>query len=83
MQSGVSTNGKGLERLQGLVPPVRERLEASAKDLARALGRAGESMKQIRISDVAVIVRRSPVGALALAAGIGFLVGLSLWARGE
>jgi len=79
----VSPNGRRLDRLQDMVAPVRERIEDSARDLARALARASESAKEIRIADVAAIMRRSPLAALAVAAGIGFLVGLSLWARDE
>jgi ElaB/YqjD/DUF883 family membrane-anchored ribosome-binding protein len=79
----VSINGGGLGKLQDMMAPVKEHIEDSARDLARALGKAGESVKQIRMADVAVLMRRSPLAALAVAAGIGFLVGLSLWARDE
>ena len=78
-----SINGRSLDRLQELVGPVRERLEDSMRDLSHALARAGESVKRIRVADVAAIMRRSPLASLAVAAGIGFLVGLSLWARDE
>jgi ElaB/YqjD/DUF883 family membrane-anchored ribosome-binding protein len=81
MQS--SANGRSLNRLQELVGPVRERLADSARDLSHALARAGESVKRLRLADVAPIMRRSPLASLAVAAGIGFLVGLSLWARDE
>ena len=79
----VSINGRSLDRLQELVGPVRERLEDSMRDLSHALARAGESVKRIRVADVAAIMRRSPLASLAVAASIGFLVGLSLWARDE
>jgi ElaB/YqjD/DUF883 family membrane-anchored ribosome-binding protein len=78
-----SINGRSLDRLQELVGPIRERLEGSARDLSHALARAGESVKRVRMADVAAIIRRSPLASLAVAAGIGFLVGLSLWARDE
>jgi len=37
----------------------------------------------IQVADVTAIMRRSPLASLAVAAAIGFLVGLSLWARDE
>lgn len=58
-----------------------EQLEDTARDLAQALARAGESAKQIRVADLAELMRRSPLTALAVAAGIGFFTGLFLWAR--
>ncbi len=79
----VSINGRSLDRLQELIGPVRERLEDSVRDLSHALARAGESVKRIRVADVAAIMRRSPLASLAVAAGIGFLMGLSLWARDQ
>jgi len=81
--SRVSINGRSLDRLQELVAPVREQIEDSARDLSRALVRAGESVKRLRLADVTAIMRRSPLASLAVAAGIGFLVGLALWARDE
>jgi ElaB/YqjD/DUF883 family membrane-anchored ribosome-binding protein len=78
-----SANGGSLDRLQELVTPVRERLADSVRDLSHALARAGESVKRLRMADVAAVMRRSPLASLAVAAGIGFLVGLSLWARDE
>jgi len=77
----VSING--LDRLQELIGPVREQVEDSARDLSRALVRAGESVKRLRLADVTAIMRRSPLASLAVAAGIGFLVGLALWTRDE
>jgi len=79
----VSISGRSLDRLQELVAPVREQIEDSARDLSRALVRAGESVKRLRLADVTAIMRRSPLASLAVAAGIGFLVGLALWARDE
>ena len=80
---GVSINGRSLDRLQELIAPVREQVEDSARDLSRALVRAGESVKRLRLADVTAIMSRSPLASLAVAAGIGFLVGLALWARDE
>ena len=77
----VGINGLSLNRLQELLGPVRDHLEDSVRDLSHVLARAGESVKRIRVADVAAIMRRSPLASLAVAAGIGFLVGLSLWAR--
>ena len=51
------------------------------RDLSHVLARAGDSVKRIQVADVAATMRRSPLASLAVAAGIGFLVGLSLWAR--
>ncbi len=79
----VSINGRSLDRLQELIAPVREQVEDSARDLSRALARAGESVKRLRLADVTALMRRSPLASLAVAAGIGFLVGLALWARDE
>jgi len=79
----VSIDGRTLDRLQELIAPVREQVEDSARDLSRALARAGESVKRLRLADVTAIMRRSPLASLAVAAGIGFLVGLALWTRDE
>lgn len=79
----VSINGRSLDRLQELIAPVREQVEDSARDLSRALARARESVKRLRLADVTAIMRRSPLASLAVAAGIGFLVGLALWTRDE
>src|SRR5262249_61339080 len=80
---GVSINGRSLDRLQELIAPVREQVEDSARDLSRALARAGESVKRLRLADVTAIMRRSPLASLAVAAGVGFLVGPAPWARGR
>jgi len=79
----VSINGRSLDRLQELIAPVREQVEDSARDLSRALARAGESVKRLRLADVTAVMRRSPLASLAVAVGIGFLVGLALWTRDE
>ena len=79
----VSINGRSLDRLQELIAPVREQVEDSARDLSRALARAGESVKRLRLVDVTAIMRRSPLASIAVAAGLGFLVGLALWTRDE
>ena len=62
-------------------PAVRERLEDTARELSQALTRAGDAVKQIRVADVAEIMRRSPLAALAVAAGIGLVAGIMLWSR--
>lgn len=77
----VSANGKGISYLQDMVTPVRERLEDTARELSQALVRAGDAVKQIRVADVAEIMRRSPLAALAVAAGIGLVAGIVLWSR--
>jgi ElaB/YqjD/DUF883 family membrane-anchored ribosome-binding protein len=38
-------------------------------------------VKQIRVADVAELMRRSPLTALAVAAGIGLVAGIVLWSR--
>jgi ElaB/YqjD/DUF883 family membrane-anchored ribosome-binding protein len=76
-------DGRSLDRLQELVTPVREQVEASVRDLSYALARAGEAVKGLRLAGVTAIMRRSPLASLTVAAGIGFLVGLALWARDE
>lgn len=77
----VSANGKEVSYLQDMVTPVRERLEDTARDLSQALARAGDAVKQIRVADVAEIMRRSPLAALAVAAGVGLMAGIVLWSR--
>jgi ElaB/YqjD/DUF883 family membrane-anchored ribosome-binding protein len=77
----VSANGKGVSYLQDMVTPVRERLEDTARELSQALGRAGDAVKQLRVADVAELMRRSPLTALAVAAGIGLVAGIVLWSR--
>ena len=77
----VSANGKEVSYLQDMVTPVRERLEDTARELSQALARAGDAVKQIRVADVAEIMRRSPLAALAVAAGIGLMAGIVLWSR--
>jgi ElaB/YqjD/DUF883 family membrane-anchored ribosome-binding protein len=77
----VSANGKGVSYLQEMVTPVRERLEDTARELSQALARAGDAVKQIRVADVAELMRRSPLTALAVAAGIGLVAGIVLWSR--
>src|SRR5262249_61000213 len=79
---GVSINGRSLDRLQELIAPVREQVEDSARDLSRALARAGESVKRLRLADVPAIMRRSPLASPAVAAGNAVLVRLALWRRG-
>jgi ElaB/YqjD/DUF883 family membrane-anchored ribosome-binding protein len=77
----VSDNGKSMGSLQDMVTPVREHLEDSARELTRALAKAGDAVKQIRVADVAELMRRSPLAALAVAAGIGLVAGIVLWSR--
>ena len=77
----VSGNGKDLGYLQEMVTPVREHLEETARELSQALAKAGDAVKQIRMADVAELMRRSPLAALAVAAGVGLLAGIVLWSR--
>jgi len=77
--TGGSGNGGRLGPLQEMVTLVRERLEDTARDLAQALTKVGESVKKIRPDDVAELMRRSPLTALVVAAGVGLIAGLFLW----
>ena len=76
-------DGRSLDRLQELVTPVREQVEDSVRDLSYAVARVSESVKGFRLAGVTALMRRSPLASLAVAAGIGFLVGLALWTRDE
>ena len=69
---------------EGAVRIVRETkkpIAEVARDLGEALTKAGDALKKFRESDIAELMRRSPVAALSVAAGIGMLAGLYLWAR--
>ena len=72
---------RGTRRLEDLLTPVRDGLEEVARDLGEALTKAGDALKKFRESDITELMRRSPVAALSMAAGIGMLAGLYLWAR--
>jgi hypothetical protein len=72
---------RGLRRLQEMVTPVRDGLEEAIRDLGAALTKAGEAIGTIREVDVAAWTRRSPLAALAVAAGVGIVPGLCLWPR--
>ncbi len=64
-----------------MVIPVREHLADTARELTRALAKAGDAVKQIRVADVAEFMRCSPLAGLAVAAGIGLMAGIVLWSR--
>jgi ElaB/YqjD/DUF883 family membrane-anchored ribosome-binding protein len=72
---------RGTGRLDDLLTPVRDGLEEVTRDLGEALTKAGDALKKFRDSDIAELMRRSPVAALSVAAGIGILAGFYLWAR--
>jgi ElaB/YqjD/DUF883 family membrane-anchored ribosome-binding protein len=67
--------------LQDMVTPVWEHHSDTARELTRALAKAGDAVKQIRVADVAEFMRRSPLAGLAVAAGIGLVAGIVLWSR--
>lgn len=67
--------------LQDMVTPVWEHHADTARELTRALAKAGDAVKQIRVADVAEFMRRSPLAGLAVAAGIGLVAGIVLWSR--
>jgi ElaB/YqjD/DUF883 family membrane-anchored ribosome-binding protein len=72
---------RGTGRLEDLLAPVRDGLEEVTRDLGEALTKAGDALKKFQESDIAELMRRSPVTALSVAAGIGILAGFCLWAR--
>ncbi len=72
---------RGAGRLEDLLTPMRDGLEEVTRDLGEALTKAGDALKKFRDSDMADLMRRSPVAALSVAAGIGILAGFCLWAR--
>ncbi len=76
-----SDTDRGLRRLQEIVTPVRDSLEDAIRDLGEALTKAGEAIGKIREVDITEWTRRSPLAALAVAAGIGIVAGLCLWPR--
>jgi hypothetical protein len=76
-------NDGGTQQLQDVIDPVRDRIENAARKLGRALARATESVQRIRTEDVRLVMKRAPMMALGLAMGVGFAIGLALWARGR
>jgi ElaB/YqjD/DUF883 family membrane-anchored ribosome-binding protein len=76
-----SGNGKSTGYLLEMATPLREQLADTARELTQALAKAGDAVKQIRVADVAELMRRSPLAALAVAAGIGLVAGIVLWSR--
>ena len=80
-ESGVSGNDRGIGRLEDLLRPMRNDLEEVARDLGDALLKVGGAVKKLGETDLRELMRRSPLAALSLAAGIGVLAGLFLWAR--
>jgi ElaB/YqjD/DUF883 family membrane-anchored ribosome-binding protein len=80
-ESSVSGNDAGMGRLEDVLTPVRDDLEEAARELGDALIKAGGAVRRLREIDVGELMRRSPVAALSVAAGIGVLAGLCLWAR--
>jgi len=64
-----------------MMTPFQEHLEDTARELTQALAKAGDAVKQIRVADVAELMRRAPLAALAVAAGIGLVAGILLWPR--
>jgi ElaB/YqjD/DUF883 family membrane-anchored ribosome-binding protein len=80
-ESSVSGNDAGMGRLEDVLTPVRDDLEEAGRELGDALIKAGGAVRRLREIDVGELMRRSPVAALSVAAGIGVLAGLCLWAR--
>jgi hypothetical protein len=80
-ESGAPSDDRGMGQLEHLLTPVRDDLEEAARELGDALNKAGGAVRKLRELDVGELIRRSPVAALSVAAGIGVLAGLCLWAR--
>jgi ElaB/YqjD/DUF883 family membrane-anchored ribosome-binding protein len=80
-RSAVSDSDRGTAPLDDLLMPVRDSLEEAARNLGEGLTKAREAANKLREIDIAEVMRRSPLAALSVAAGIGILAGLCLWAR--
>jgi hypothetical protein len=74
-------NGGQARRLRGVVIPIRSGLSEAAEGLSHALTRASSMVENMRHVSPRAFMARSPLVALVAAAGIGFLVGLSLTRR--
>jgi ElaB/YqjD/DUF883 family membrane-anchored ribosome-binding protein len=80
-ETALSGNDPAMGQLEDILTPVRDGLEEAARDLGDALTKAGDAVRKVREIDVAELMRRSPLAALSVAAGIGVLAGICLWAR--
>jgi len=74
-------NGGQARRLRRVVIPIRSGLSEAAGGLSHALTRASSMVEDMRRVSPRAFMARSPLVALVVAAGIGFLVGLSLTRR--
>jgi len=70
-------NGGQVGRLQKVVVPIRSGLSDAAEGLSHAMTRVNSIVGDMRLRSARDFMARSPLIALVLAAGVGFLVGLS------
>jgi ElaB/YqjD/DUF883 family membrane-anchored ribosome-binding protein len=70
-------HGGDIRGLQKVVVPIRNGLSEAAESLSHALTRASTAVEEIRSMSPRAFMARSPLIALVVAAGIGFLLGLS------
>jgi ElaB/YqjD/DUF883 family membrane-anchored ribosome-binding protein len=70
-------HGGDIRGLQKVVVPIRTGLSEAAEGLSHALTRASTAVEEIRSMSPRAFMARSPLIALVVAAGIGFLLGLS------
>jgi hypothetical protein len=76
-EGSLQGNGGRLGRLQKVVVPIRSGLSDAAEGLNHALARVNSTVGDMRLMGPRDLMARSPWIALVVAAGIGFLVGLS------
>ena len=70
-------NGGQARRLREVVIPIQSSLSEAAEGLSHALTRAASMVEDMRSMSPRAFMARSPLIALVVAAGLGFLVGLS------
>lgn len=76
-EGSLQGNGGQVGRLQKVVVPIRSGLSDAAEGLSHAMTRVNSMVGNMRIMSTRDFMARSPLIALVVAAGIGFLVGLS------
>jgi ElaB/YqjD/DUF883 family membrane-anchored ribosome-binding protein len=76
-EGSLQGNGGHVGRLQKVVVPIRSGLSDAAEGLSHAMTRVNSMVGDMRLMSARDFMARSPLIALVVAAGIGFLVGLS------
>jgi len=64
-------------KLGEIVTPMRGSLTGAAQGLGRALTRATSMVEEMRRTSPRDLMTRAPVVALVIAAGLGFLLGMT------